>query len=139
MANEIFMPPDDTYEVMHKKCQCGDELPTVTTEDNGKVLTVIDGSWGVGEASGASGMVVNATRGENEITLDKNYNEIKTALLSGTFTYVLINFSDGSDDSYNFVNIRGASISDGVYYIDLADDSQFSSDSATGILSMSVH
>lgn len=133
MANEIFMPPDDTYVVQNKS----GELPTVTGADDGKVLTVIDGSWGAGEASGgASGMVVNATMGESGFTLDKNYNEIKTALLSGTFAYVLINLSDESQDAYNFVDIRGASTIDGVYYIDLGDDSSFSSDSATGTLTM---
>lgn len=46
----------------------GVELPSITSSDNGKVLTVNNGQWALGQASGGSGaelQIVTITPGEN--------------------------------------------------------------------------
>lgn len=60
-------------------------LPIVTADDNGKVLTVVDGAWNKAEASG--GDIVVVTIGfdstTEEYTADKTYAEIAEAFSSG--------------------------------------------------------
>ena len=40
--------PDMINAIAQLKASQSGELPTVTADDNGKVLKVIDGAWGVG-------------------------------------------------------------------------------------------
>lgn len=70
--------------------QTGSSLPSVTDEDDGKVLTVVDGAWQ--PASGGSGggvLVVTDTDG----TLDKTWQEIVDA----DFAVVRLEINDEED------------------------------------------
>lgn len=59
----------------------GSGLPEVTAEDNGDVLTVVEGAWGKAEPSGGSVLVVDGTINPNAgvATLSKSGREIATA------------------------------------------------------------
>ena len=63
----------------------GSSLPSVTSADNGDVLTVVEGEWAKAEPSGASDvMVVSFEEPENgPITCNKTYSEIIEALNAG--------------------------------------------------------
>jgi len=66
------------------------DLPEVDSDDNGKVLTVVSGSWAAANPSGGGGIYwITLTFDENDVgTLDKTYNEILTALNSGLLPIV---------------------------------------------------
>ena len=46
-----------------------DQFPSVSATDNGKVLTVADGKWAVGNASGGTTVVANPTLAGTEADL----------------------------------------------------------------------
>ena len=62
-------------------------LPTVSADDNGDVLTVVNGEWDKATPSGGGVLVVNVTEeetGESIVyTMDKTWKEIHDALVSG--------------------------------------------------------
>ena len=60
----------------------GSGLPDVTSSDNGKVLTVVNGDWGVADAGGGA-FVVTATFSESGGSLDKSYNDFVSAIQAG--------------------------------------------------------
>lgn len=59
----------------------GSSLPDVTSADNGKVLTVVEGEWNKGEAGGSDIFVVNIALNEETgtFTSDKTYSEMEAA------------------------------------------------------------
>ena len=65
------------------------ELPTVSSADNGKVLTVANGAWtavtvnGGGGGSSSSGLLVTVSGSGNSYTCDKTAGEIYDALVAG--------------------------------------------------------
>ena len=80
-----------------------DILPNVTAQDNGKVLTVVNGAWNKAEASGGSGDIFTfniAWDSNAEMYIaDKTYREISTAFLQG-MTCICSQNAEG-DDYYN--------------------------------------
>lgn len=72
--------------VCNMKAPCigmeGKMLPSVTTEDNGDVLMVVDGEWSKGEASSGGGgvLVANLTAiGQDVRAIDCSYNQLVNA------------------------------------------------------------
>ena len=73
-------------------------LPSVTSTDNGKVLTVSNGAWAAAVASGGgTQMLVTLTDVEGTMTADKTFGEIHTASMNGT--HVVIKLGDGTDEN----------------------------------------
>ena len=63
----------------------GSSLPAVTSEDNGDVLTVVEGAWDKASPSGGGGnfVVTFTTEDYSTVTVDKTYAEIISAFNSG--------------------------------------------------------
>ena len=84
----------------------GSSLPEVTSEDNGKVLTVVDGTWNKAEASGgdagpgaANGVfVIRTTDYDSDEglweTVDKTYAEVLEAIKKGQLPVIYV--ADGN-------------------------------------------
>ena len=97
------------------------QLPAVTDSDEGKVLAVnSSGAWVAQNPSGGGssifeiGFTVTRSGGTTEYTLNKTWNEIKTAILAKSPCYIIgaDNFSDPSTGGFNnsiFVPVIAAS------------------------------
>lgn len=71
-----------------------DELPAVTSEDNGDILTVVNGAWAKAVPSGGNNdFVVTYTLGDT-IIADKTFAEIKAAYEAGKNIKVIAPFVD---------------------------------------------
>lgn len=102
---------------MIEKCkdiyEAGASLPEVTAEDNGEVLTVVDGAWSKAAAPDAGGVVwFNGTISGSTFTLgdSKHLSDIKAALNAGKV--VMIN--DGGNNEYCYAVARNRA-SEGIF------------------------
>lgn len=104
------------------KVSGGESLPEVTAEDNGDVLTVVDGAWAKAAPSGS--FIANAVIGFNEdsedtplevISVDKTPTEVAAAYASGTNVIFNVSFSaDGEITTSGCVPITLATKWNGV-------------------------
>lgn len=66
----------------------GSSLPAVTSDDNGSVLTVVEGEWDKAEApSGNNDFVVTYIEDSGTVTADKTFAEITAAYNAGKKIY----------------------------------------------------
>lgn len=65
-------------------------LPEVTSADNGKVLTVVNGDWGVADAGGGDVLVVHITT-DDGYAVDKTFTEISNAVSAGKAVFAQVN------------------------------------------------
>ena len=67
--------------------EVGETLPSVSSDDNGKVLGVSDGAWAVVSGGGGGGsepLIVGVTDNGSQYVLDKTFSEIVDAFMAGT-------------------------------------------------------
>ena len=93
--------------------QSGKELPAVTAEDDGDVLTVVSGAWGKAAPSGGgggSGVLVVTGTWEGEIeTLNKTWQEIHDAVEAGTMVIYQMVYDSYIDLGYLMIVSEGNS------------------------------
>lgn len=102
----------------------GASLPEVTSEDNGDVLTVVDGAWAKAAPSGGV-LVVGADMQTG--ALDKTWQEIFDA------DFPVLDTRD--EYNHNWTPISDAGIDNGTYYVLVGmggSQVQFTTDSANG-------
>ena len=68
--------------------EVGETLPSVSSDDNGKVLGVSDGAWAVVSGGGGGGsepliVILTSSADFTTVTMDKTWQEIYDAFLSG--------------------------------------------------------
>ena len=75
----------------------GSDLPAVTSDDNGDVLTVVNGAWDKAAPSGGGGVLWCNYSGDDiaGYSIDKSFNEIKAAIDSGVMPVLV---KDDSSD-----------------------------------------
>ena len=99
----------------------GSNLPAVTSADNGDVLTVVNGAWDKAAPSGGGGvLVVHDANG----TLDKTWQEIHDAMLSGGAVYVS---QSGGVATFTFAGMGGTR-----YHVDTAAGDEFYTSTTDG-------
>lgn len=89
----------------------GSSLPEVTADDNGDVLTVVEGAWAKAAPSGGGVLVVH----EADMALDKTWQEIHDA------DFAVVKYTDAAQMSIKFVAMtfgEGEMYSVGVMGID---------------------
>lgn len=110
-----FLPESEWENITEK------ELPTVTSSDNGKVLTVQSGKWKAAEASGGtSGLVTSTATSEEQTTtttLSASYNDVVAMVQAGVLPFhlhsgdgMLIDGLMGYDNSEGYSATFGSSI-----------------------------
>lgn len=64
----------------------GSSLPAVTSDDNGKLLTVVEGAWDKADPSGGGAGIfkVTITANDSDITANKTFAEIAAAINNGS-------------------------------------------------------
>lgn len=80
----MFDEAGETWRNLSSSGGGGSSLPAVTSDDNGDVLTVVDGAWDKASPSGGGNFVVNfSTQDYKTFTADKTFAQIKSAIASG--------------------------------------------------------
>ena len=121
--------------------ESGSSLPDVSADDNGDVLTVVEGEWAKATPSGGGGntLIINVLYNEQYMMgyLDKNFTEIRTALASGIVPLVVEENPEADPETaYYYDYVLYTEIDEGTYKVDIGvqSSSSFISDSATGVL-----
>ena len=105
----------------------GSGLPEVTSEDNGDVLTVVEGAWAKAAPADGGGtdsgiMVVEAdVDGNDNITLKSTWQEIFNAMKDGMLVLVPIATGEIAAAMYFIKSAVSSAVSgDGAYVVDLS-------------------
>ena len=115
------------------------QLPKVTSTDNGKILVVDGGKWGKGENSGGGGaFIVNATTEGSTMTLAKTWKEIDDVILT-TPVFVVANETEGGISSKSSIPVVSTSGEVGLYTVITYNEFSFTTDSENGYPSYTVN
>jgi len=107
------------------------ELPAVTSDDNGDVLTVVEGAWAKAEPSGGSQniLIITGTYSDSTlIDLSMTYSEIQAARQNGAFIFIDVYNVGGNTDCIVRVPLTGDSnylYGTGVYVYSTSGDDTF--------------
>lgn len=97
----------------------GGGLPEVTEDDNGDVLTVVEGAWAKAEASGGGVekfIITLNSDGESMPTSNKTFQEITSAFISGKQLFVDVSDIYGNGyDGGEIIALSGYGYTDGRY------------------------
>lgn len=85
----------------------GSELPAVTTDDNGDVLTVVEGAWAKAAPGGSSGLVISIIDDEatQSFIMNKTFQEIWDALSAGQAVVVKADDLPGVEMFYSIITV----------------------------------
>ena len=117
------MVTTDALKLLYKKLGGTADVDDITAISD--MVDLIEDVAG-GGGGGASGLVVNVV----DVTLDKTYSDIKTAIESGIFPVVLKGDGDGG---YEVYAIKTFSEGGGEYYVELPF-ALYVANSPTGVL-----
>lgn len=78
----------------------GAGLPAVTSEDNGDVLTVVNGAWDKAAPSGGGAFAVSVPYSAEVWTMNKTWAEISAAFIAGRPVIVHVGDSEDYTDQY---------------------------------------
>lgn len=109
----------------------GIALPTVTAQDEGKVLTVVSGAWNKAEASGGGSLVVHINTSGETPTLDKKAGEIFSAYMAGQNVVLVVTRGNQTFCS-NLTSARSSSET-GNYNFEFTDSDGKTDFSCTGM------
>lgn len=126
------MVTTDALKLLYKKLGGTADVDNITAISD--MVDLIEDVAG-GGGGGASGLVVHETVDleQMKVSLDKNYNEIKTALLNGSYVVIIKDGSEGEEDYYN-INMIDSIFCETDFYCVTVHNDEFISDSATGEL-----
>ena len=95
----------------------GTQLPDVTADDNGDVLTVVDGAWDKAEPSGGGFFLINLIDHPEEYKYetDKTAGEILTAYEAGK-TCILKSETETSETYNNLLRVEIYTSDDSISY-----------------------
>ena len=86
----------------------GSSLPEVTSDDNGDVLTVVEGEWAKAAPSGGGGIywvTLTYDGATDTYTANKSYNDILTALDNGQMVLGVLTETNEDGTSNNYYNL----------------------------------
>lgn len=92
-------------------------LPAVSGDDNGKVLTVVDGAWAPAAGGGGGTFAVTYLYSSNHT--DKTFQEVYDAFTSGKIVYLILGLED---TAYQYVLLTGIYYSQGDGYYNIYVD-----------------
>ena len=88
LTDGAMFPPSSN--AVYDALQNATELPSVTADDNGDVLTVVEGEWAKATPSGGGGsLVIGVTSADDVDTFNKTWKEIHDAMASGQIAMIL--------------------------------------------------
>jgi hypothetical protein len=104
-------PNEAVLRTLLSEVEGGTNLPEVTNEDNGSVLTVVDGEWNKAEPSSGNASVVTFTisyapSGSPNYICDKTYDELMAAI---TAKKILLGCFYTDSSYYTFTHINASS------------------------------
>lgn len=106
----------------------GSSLPAVTSDDNGKLLTVVEGAWAKAKASGNDNIIdftgnnFNSSNvGFTNLTFEENISDIYNSLNGDNFDKTILKGTDTANNTILFTPHRLTSTVAYFYYISVGN------------------